>query len=576
MNKKKTIILAVAGLLAGGAFGGAMINSQGGIANVFANDNAEAVVWKHYAAVAPTFTSHGSKEFWANCSSLGVHQFEAPTKGTIEEGGDFSATTYFKELTEDDDRYIAKLTPKVSFDSRGGTAIESQDVEYETLATEPTAPTREADDYYDSYTFDGWYTNGEKFDFTKPVTGNVDLVAKWKYGNKKYSYVVDSWKAADFTTGDKAVMQNINGATSQMAYANGAVDQAKKQQYITEFGKTDEEGIFFNPNGTTGTTQIPAINFSSILENHNKVYMTVGGFQSNNSLFINAGGDEAKVKISWNGGENSIAQLTRTRLSFTKDAEGKVHLFFEDMSIDKPFETYDNRIRSGDVILSDKQANGEEGLIFSTQQAGSRHYWLEKPYMFEDQETILDVSTKSGLSVSEGTIYTQEEANKLTNSAPYGQWYNPVLLNYDGVGILGQSQKSSELSFDPMDFSSLFASGKGVKFTIGGWNGLETIYYKNAGENIELGKNEERPNAEGVSFHDPFSDTRDNLEKTWKNWEVTIDPVGVSVHNKNTNMDYVFALTSDQLNGTASIKFDLSQRSNAHFFLISNWQTYHL
>ncbi|HBB06048.1 MAG TPA: hypothetical protein DCZ41_05715, partial [Firmicutes bacterium] len=127
MNKKKTIVLALAGLLSAGAFGGVLMNETGGIANVFANDNADAVLWKHYAAVAPTFTSHGSKEFWANCSSLGVHQLEAPTKGTIEEGGDFSATTYFKELTAEDDRYVAKLTPKVTFDSNGGTAIESQD-----------------------------------------------------------------------------------------------------------------------------------------------------------------------------------------------------------------------------------------------------------------------------------------------------------------------------------------------------------------------------------------------------------------------------------------------------------------
>ncbi|HAS55741.1 MAG TPA: hypothetical protein DCR94_00460, partial [Firmicutes bacterium] len=124
------------------------------------------MLWKHYAEVNPTYTSHGSKEFWANCSSLGEHSLTKPAKGKIEEGGDFSKTTYFTSLTEDDDRYVAKLVPTVSFDSNGGTAIESRTVEYGQVMSKPTDPTREGDEYYESYTFDGWYNKGVEFDFT--------------------------------------------------------------------------------------------------------------------------------------------------------------------------------------------------------------------------------------------------------------------------------------------------------------------------------------------------------------------------------------------------------------------------
>ena len=47
----------------------------------------------------------------------------------------------------------------VTFDSDGGSEVDSQSVENGKKATEPTAPTK------DGYTFAGWYLDDEKWSF---------------------------------------------------------------------------------------------------------------------------------------------------------------------------------------------------------------------------------------------------------------------------------------------------------------------------------------------------------------------------------------------------------------------------
>lgn len=59
----------------------------------------------------------------------------------------------------------------VTFDNEG-TKTTATVVKGEKVA-EPTAPTKEG------YTFAGWYNGAEKYDFTKPVTDNLTLTAKW-------------------------------------------------------------------------------------------------------------------------------------------------------------------------------------------------------------------------------------------------------------------------------------------------------------------------------------------------------------------------------------------------------------
>lgn len=69
--------------------------------------------WCHYEQVTPTLTKHGSKEFWANCSTHN-YSLTAPGEGEdVREGVAFDTTTYFDELTSEDPRYLPPTSEKV-------------------------------------------------------------------------------------------------------------------------------------------------------------------------------------------------------------------------------------------------------------------------------------------------------------------------------------------------------------------------------------------------------------------------------------------------------------------------------
>ena len=61
----------------------------------------------------------------------------------------------------------------INFNTNGGTRIESQTIKKGNKVVEPKDPTREG------YEFVEWQLNGNKYDFTKEVTSNLTLEAKW-------------------------------------------------------------------------------------------------------------------------------------------------------------------------------------------------------------------------------------------------------------------------------------------------------------------------------------------------------------------------------------------------------------
>lgn len=75
----------------------------------------------------------------------------------------------------------------ITFDSRGGNKIESQEVKRGEKLEEPEEPAREG------YEFLGWYVDDKKFDFSKKIDKNVKLVAKWKkIESETYTVTFDS------------------------------------------------------------------------------------------------------------------------------------------------------------------------------------------------------------------------------------------------------------------------------------------------------------------------------------------------------------------------------------------------
>lgn len=66
------------------------------------------------------------------------------------------------------------VTHKVTFDTNGGSAVDSQTVDDGATAVKPADPTR------DGYAFNGWTLDGKPYDFATPVTGDITLEAQWE------------------------------------------------------------------------------------------------------------------------------------------------------------------------------------------------------------------------------------------------------------------------------------------------------------------------------------------------------------------------------------------------------------
>ena len=94
----------------------------------------------------------------------------------------------------------------VSFNSDGGSAVESQTVEYDRTVTKPTAPAKEG------YTFIGWYSDAELnevYNFATSVTSHLTLYAKWKLNTFTVSFESNGGPSIEsqiVTPGSKAVV----------------------------------------------------------------------------------------------------------------------------------------------------------------------------------------------------------------------------------------------------------------------------------------------------------------------------------------------------------------------------------
>lgn len=530
---------------------------------------------------------------------LTMPSHETYTITLAEEGLDLNAVTYSKEvkfkvtpakyhsvtavklngnaLTVGEDGYYlvknqvfdavitvetARNKATVTFNSNGGTAVEAKTIDQGTLVEEAT-PTRAGDTYYDTYTFGGWYLNGKKFVFSTVVESDITLVAKWNYGTAKYTNS-DVWAKENFVTGGTASIVTIAEAFNTL-YWNKTPNE--KEQAIKDFGKTDDDGwmIKYNDdNVTDGSITLPKTNFHELLTNGKVARTEIGGYNSQNYICLKAGGED-KMIVN-NKTDQSLACLTRTSLTFYEDLEGKVHVRFLDTMLEKPAS---DSSRYGEIVLTDEEANGTSSIqLYSTQSGKTRRYWLGKLRITNGERTFKDFSNKTGFTVEGGEIRTQEET--LKGDAPFKQWNAAVAPLKQGIGILGNSSKSGTLTLDKMNLNELLANGEGVRFTLGAWNGGELVSFMDGETASGVGLNATKAN------NDQAAQTKESLEGTWLNWVVTIDKVGMHVHNVFENKDYDFALTEGQLNGTESLVFKLGKMSNGRFFLLSNMMTYHI
>lgn len=478
-RKKRFILGLTGGVMALGLVG--VIASQNTF-NIGIGVHAEDpnnVLWKHYAAVEPTTTRHGSKEFWANCSELGTHSLTKPAKGKIEEGGDFSATSYFAELNPSDNRYVAKFS---------------------------------------------------------------------------YSEV---WTTEGFTVQAPSTLESV------------------KNRFVPkDFTKTDNDGwiMILNDNSAFGSITLPKTNFHELLKGGKIARTEIGGYNTSNVINMEAGGD--KTIINANGGnatEQCAAALTKTSLTFYEDSKGTVRMNYVDTLIENPCS---GGAKYGEIKLTESEANGTTGLkITSSQKGETRVYWLGKLRLTDGESVYKDFSGKKGFVADAADLYTQEETT-VSGVSPFGQWKAPIAPYSFGIGIRGNSDKevkTTTLTFDKFNVNDVLNSGKGLRFTLGAWNGNETIWFIQNGKKVSLGKN-----GPGMAGNKDALHTKQTIEYTWRNWQISIDRTGLHVYNAFENKTYDCSISDNQSNGTESLIFNLANNSYTRFFLLTNMVTYTL
>ena len=130
------------------------------------------------------FNSNGG----SSVASQTVEQGKKVTKPSnpSRDGYNFSGWTLdgknydFNTAVKENITLVAKWTenskPKytVTFNSNGGSSVESQTVEQGKKVTKPSNPTRSG------YTFSGWILNGTNYNFNTAIKENITLIAKWK------------------------------------------------------------------------------------------------------------------------------------------------------------------------------------------------------------------------------------------------------------------------------------------------------------------------------------------------------------------------------------------------------------
>lgn len=114
----------------------------------------------------------------------------------------------------------------VTFDTNGGTSIDKQIVEENSVIKEPDNPKR------DNYKFLGWYLNDTKYDFDTKVTGDITLKAKWEYV-PTISYVIE--EIATSIVGQAKIFILKDGVKSD-GYADVTTDKGKQIVLISALG----------------------------------------------------------------------------------------------------------------------------------------------------------------------------------------------------------------------------------------------------------------------------------------------------------------------------------------------------
>ena len=220
----------------------------------------------------------------------------------------------------------------VKFDSKGGSEIAAQTVEYGKTVTAPTAPEKAHS------TFLGWQLNGTAYDFTSPVKSDITLTALWKPDEYTVTFMLNGkiHSTAKVEYGEKVKFPTIepaegniivgwctNEAMSEKFVENTAVT-ADITLYATEVKK---EATIVNGQPVSGTVadSIGGLKGETavitITEDEDVTKITFPKADETKSITIDGGYNELK----FNGGASihPNQELTLTDITIRAEHGGK-------------------------------------------------------------------------------------------------------------------------------------------------------------------------------------------------------------------------------------------------------------
>lgn len=145
----------------------------------------------------------------------------------------------------------------------------------------------------EGFTFDGWYTDethNTKFDFTKPITGNTTVYAKWTAKDYEVSFVTEH--------GDPPTSQNVK-------YNGTAKDP----------GKLSEEGYTFD-DWYTDDTYSTKFDFTQPIKHNITVYAKWTANDYEVSFITEHGKTPTSQNVKYNGTATNPGELTEEGYTF--------------------------------------------------------------------------------------------------------------------------------------------------------------------------------------------------------------------------------------------------------------------
>lgn len=135
------------------------------------------------------------------------------------------------------------LYVNISFESNGGTEIENQKVNYNSLAVNPDAPEKAG------YTFSGWYSDIQllqAFDFNTNLTQNITLYAKWKSSTATLSSLTVSagQMTPDFSAEELDYLVDVESDVTSVSFSLSKGNEGQGVIVTGATGETVTDGIY--------------------------------------------------------------------------------------------------------------------------------------------------------------------------------------------------------------------------------------------------------------------------------------------------------------------------------------------